>query len=237
MTDAITIVLVRPHNSGNLGAVARVMKNFALTRLALVEPQLTIDQECRNWACGADDLLDSAEIHQSLPAAIAGARLVVGTTGRRRTLTPEAIALTELAATAARRGGPLAVVFGPERTGLTSEELACCQLVVNIPTNPEFASLNLAQAVALAVWELRRQADAPVAVAAEPERAEAGQREEMFKQAEEALLAIDFLKTDKTLGPMMSLRRILDRREPTPEDVRFLRGIFRQILNLAKRKS
>lgn len=240
MSGAVTFVLVRPRNPGNLGAVARVMKNFGFSRLALVDPQTEISNESREWACGADDVLHRAKLFSDLASAIARAKFVIGASGRRRTLAPPRLDLPKLTTAIQEREGPVALVFGPERTGLTSEELALCHAFINIPTNSRFPSLNLAQAVVLIAWELRRSnalGEARKSAQKEkPRRATAGQCEAMLKQAEQALLAIDFLKPDKTLGPMLTLRAILDRAELSTDDVRFLRGIFRQINNLARRK-
>ena len=243
-----TIVLVRPRNPGNLGAVARVMKNLGLKRLALVDPQTELSEEADAWACGAEDLLRRACCFPDLPAAVKRCGFVIGSTGRGRSFTPPQIFLEELAdsvrqradSSAGESAGATALVFGPERTGLTSEELAFCHVALRIPTKRNFASLNLAQAVALVAWELSK-ASRSVQIADRPKsvvrkRAAHGQLEAMFAQAEEALLAADFLKEGKPLGPMITLRQLIDRATPSPEDVRFLRGVFRQINNLAKRK-
>ena len=238
MRHSIQFVLVRPRNPGNIGAIARVMKNLNFNRLALVSPETELGKEARNWACGADDVLDSAQIFESLSDAVARSRFVVGTTARRRTRTPAAIPLDRFAETTAQRAGPVSLVFGPERTGLTAEELGLCHAAVHIPTKSDFRSLNLVQAVALLAWELRRPGEKGLKIPVDrgkDRRATAGQLERMFAQAEESLLNIDFLRPGQTLGSMITLRAILDRAVLTPQDVRFLRGIFRQINNLANR--
>ena len=154
--DNIRVVLVEPQHSGNIGAVARAMKNMALSRLVLVNPADHLAMEARMMAMHALDILQQAQVVDTLTQAIADAGYVVGTTrrlGRSRQAqqTSRSIAplLLELAAS-----NPVALVFGREDSGLTNDELARCHELITIPAHPTFGSLNLAQAVLLVCYEL-----------------------------------------------------------------------------------
>lgn len=153
--DAIRVVLVEPTGPRNVGAAARAIKNFGLTRLVLVNPPPIDHPECLEMGTNAHDVLRRARVVKSLDDAVLGAGLVVGTTARGRhrlpTRTP-AEAAGAIAAAAA--GAEVAILFGRERTGLTSRELARCQLVLSIRTGDEHASLNVAQAVLLVAYEI-----------------------------------------------------------------------------------
>lgn len=154
----IRCVLVGTTHTGNLGAAARAMKTMGLTHLELVKPRLPPDAEALARASGADDLLERAGVHEDLSGALAGCRLVIGASARLRSLPwpllePPAAARLLLAEATA---GDVALVFGRESSGLANEELACCHYLVHIPTDPEFSSLNLAAAVQVLAYEIRR---------------------------------------------------------------------------------
>src|SRR3990170_170722 len=163
--DRVDIVLVRPSRAANVAAAARALKNMGLGSLVIVSPPPDLDRpEARALAYGAWDLLDSARTLPDLRSAVAGCTLVAATSardeGRAATRSPREFA-AEAAALAA--GGRVAVVFGPEATGLLNEELALCQMRIRVPTHAAQPSLNLAQAVLLIAYELRLSAplDAP----------------------------------------------------------------------------
>jgi TrmH family RNA methyltransferase len=155
--DAVRIVMVEPSGPRNVGATARAIKNFGITRLVLVNPPPVDHPECLEMGTNAHDVLKAARVVASLDEAVLGASLVVGTTARARhrlqTRTPEEAAG---AITAAASEGEVAILFGRERTGLTSRELARCQLVLSIRTGDDHASLNVAQAVLIVAYELFR---------------------------------------------------------------------------------
>src|SRR5262245_27675676 len=151
----VDIVLVRPSRPANVAAACRAMKNMGLRSLRLVEPPPGLDRpEARALAYGAWDVLDAALVFADLRGAVADAGLVAGTSGR--TGAP-AFEPREFAAEAATRAasGRVAVVFGPEASGLTNDELARCHLVIHIPTDVAQSSLNLAQAVLIVAYEIR----------------------------------------------------------------------------------
>ena len=152
-----TVVLVRTQEEGNIGATARAMANMGLSRLVLVDPVARIGRVARAFAVGARDILARAEIVPDLAAALAPHRRVVGTTSARaRELPVPVVAPRELPGILAADPPdlPTALVFGPEASGLTNDELALCGLLVRIPCAPEQPTLNLAQAVLLVAWEL-----------------------------------------------------------------------------------
>src|SRR6186997_169137 len=148
---AIRIVLVEPSHPGNIGAVARAMKNMALAELVLVRPKAFPHAEASARASGADDLLGSARVVDSVVEAVADCGFVAATTSRPRDQNFRALDLHEAAHNifAKSEFAPAAVLFGAERTGLTNEELALAHLLIRIPANPEYPSLNLAMAVQL----------------------------------------------------------------------------------------
>jgi tRNA (cytidine32/uridine32-2'-O)-methyltransferase len=225
---SVDVVLVRPSRAANVAAACRAMKNMGLRGLWLVgvEPGF-VGGEARNLAYGAWDVLDGARRAGRLEEATAGATFVAGTSGRSDgpSLTPR-----ELAAQAAGRaaGGRLAVVFGPEATGLTNEELALCHAQVHIPSDPAHPSLNLAQAVLVVAYELRLALTGSTAPP-EEERATAGELEAMLGELREGLLAIGYLSRENPGAILAELRRLAARAAPTTREVTLLRGLARQL--------
>jgi tRNA (cytidine32/uridine32-2'-O)-methyltransferase len=153
--ENIRIVLVEPKVPGNVGAAARAMKNMGLSRLVLVRPWFHGHPQARYMAHCSEDVLDRAEVFDSLADAVADSVLVAGTTRRRRSSTPytnprtAAQAILESAVS-----GPVSILFGREDRGLLNEELKLCQLLIDIPTSPAQPSLNLSQAVMVIAYEL-----------------------------------------------------------------------------------
>lgn len=224
-------MLVRPSRAANVAAAARALKNMGLGSLVLVSPPRGIDHaDARSLAYGAWDLLDSARLAPDLRAAVAGCTLVAATSardeGRAATRTPREFA-AEAAGLAA--GGRIAVVFGPEATGLLNEELALCQMRIRVPTHSAQPSLNLAQAVLLVAYELRLAALPPPKGDEGVPRAAAGVVEEALDELRDALLAIHYLNPDNPQAILAELRALLLRASVTPREVSLLRGIARQI--------
>jgi TrmH family RNA methyltransferase len=225
----VDIVLVRPSRAANVAAACRAMKNMGLSRLHLVEPPTTLrDAKARALAYGAWDVLDGASLVPTLRAAVEGNTFVVGTSGRPA---PEAWSPRRLAAEIPLRaaGGSAAIVFGPEATGLTNEELALCHARVHIPTAAEHSSLNLAQAVLLLGYEIflashvHREDPGPRALAT------AGEIEAALDSLREGLLGIGFLNRDSPGALLAEIRRWVARSAPTPREVTLFRGVARQI--------
>lgn len=227
---AIRIVLVDPNHPGNIGAAARAMKNMGLTELHLVRPKLFPHADATARASGADDVLDAARVHEEFEGAIAACGLVVGTSARQRHLPWDLVEPRECAARIAQAAkvGDVAIVFGSERIGLTNTELARCNLLVTIPTDVQYSSLNLGMAVQVIAYELwlalRPEAppppprDVPLATAEEMSR--------LYQHIEQVLEEIDF--RDRTGGGhlMARIRRLFNRAQLDQNEMNILRGIL-----------
>jgi TrmH family RNA methyltransferase len=185
--------------------------------------------EARNLAYGAWDILDSVRFFPGLGEAVADATLVAGTSGRED---PAAWSPRRLASEGPVRaaGGRTAIVFGPESSGLTAEELARCHVRVRIAADPEQPSLNLAQAVLILAYEIRLsdegegEGEAPA-----PARAASGELEAALSELEEGLVGIGYLNPDNPGKVLAELRQLLARAGPTPREATLLRGLARQI--------
>src|SRR5579871_3650264 len=162
-SPGIRIVLVAPSHPGNIGAVARAMKNMALHQLVLVRPKLFPHAEASARASGADDILARARVVATLAEALEGCGFVGATTARDRDQNFRVLDVRDAAAklVAEARRAPAAVLFGAERTGLTNEELDAAHALIRIPANHEYLSLNLAMAVQLVTYELYRAGAGP----------------------------------------------------------------------------
>jgi tRNA/rRNA methyltransferase len=227
--DQLTVVLVETQSAGNIGSVARAMKNLGLSRLMLVNPQTALTDEARHLACGADDVLENAQRAETLPTALASFHLSVGTSSRLVDWIPTVLLPSELAHRLAESptDQQVALVFGPERTGLTNEHLQHCQWLTTIPTAPEFDSMNLAHAVAIVAYEIRnRFATRPVGRALQ--RANLEQVEDFANGLHRCLDEIGFLNQQNPQQVMFTLRQMLSRACLEERDVSILRGILRQ---------
>lgn len=230
MNSQIRIVLVETSHPGNIGAVARAMKNMCLQTLYLVRPKQFPHAEATARASGADDILDSAVVVDSLQQALADCQLVYGASARLRSLpwplsTPRECAAKVVESSAS---GNVALVFGRERTGLTNEELALCQSLVHIPTNPDYASLNVAAAVQIMAYEVllagEQAGNRPMQ---DPDSRLATQHEieGMFQHLQETLIDIDFLDPTNPRQLMRRLRRLFNRVQLEDTEVNIIRGI------------
>ena len=231
--DKTTLVLVEPKYSGNLGAVARAMKNMGFSRLSLVAPRAEINDEARWMAVGADDILDAARRYDTLADALAGAPLVVGTTSRlgrwQMYSIPPAEMVQILSGCWARRD--LALVFGPEDRGLRRSEVGRCQWIVTIPTDPGWPSINISHAVMVLCYELRRAVGEE---GASDERAEVGEVEDLLAHTERTLSSIGFLIPDDPRRMMLKVQRVVGRADLTDREVRSLHALLRHIEGLVR---
>jgi tRNA/rRNA methyltransferase len=227
----VRIVLVRPRGAANVGAAARAMKNCGLAALALVRPAMPRLGAAERMAVHARDLIRGARRAPSLAAAVADCGLVVGTTcrsGGYRAGVEDLDALAPLIAAHAA-AGPVAVVFGPEDHGLSNADLRHCQRLCAIATSGAYASLNLAQAVLLVCWELRRAVRGGGAAAPPADLAPAGEVAALLDHLQGALLRIGYLNPQNPEHIMLALRGLLGRAGLTGHEVRLLRGLARQI--------
>lgn len=229
MKPALAVILVRPSEEGNVGAVARAMANFGLTRLVLVEPATAIGERGRSRAVGAVDILDRIERHSSLTEAIASFQRVIGTSSHRQRLAKTQVVDSRDLAEALRGQEILdtALVFGPERSGLTVEELARCGIVARIATSKTQPTLNLAQAVLLISYELfgdrssERQDTSP--------EASAGELAELMDHADRVLHQAGFARDSTYPGVVRDLRRLAARSRLTAREVQIFRGLCRRL--------
>jgi tRNA/rRNA methyltransferase len=229
------IVLVRPQFAANIGAAARVLRNMGASELVLVSPVADpTDPEARRLATHGGEVLDRCRIVGDLGEAVADCVFVAGTSARTGGLmrrqsvgTPEDV-LARLAE--AMTVGPSALVFGPESDGLTTVEASRCHFLIHIPADPAYPVLNLAQAVAVCLYELRRQWQRRTAPPT-PQEAPAAfaEQERMFAHLREALEQIHFLWDDKADALMHALRHLIGRAGPTTMEVGVLLGLARQI--------
>lgn len=232
--DRIRFVLVGTSHAGNIGGCARAMKTMGLRRLVLVAPLQFPDPEATARAVGAEDILNDAVVCADLDEALADCQLVIGTSARDRRIPWPQLAPDEAAERLINGGDDrqVAVLFGRERTGLTNEELDRCQLLVNIPTNPDFSSLNLAAAVQVMAYEVRRAflrgRDAPkgrVDRLGEP-LATAADIQRFYEHLETVLTETGFLDPANPRLLMRRLVRLFNRVEMTVNEVNILRGIL-----------
>ena len=242
----LRIVLVGTQHPGNIGSAARAMKTMGLSNLVLVAPEKAPDRDTHAMAAGADDLVEAAPVFDSLVEAVADCRWVLGCTARSRRVQLEELHPREAArrAMAATASGPVALVFGRERTGLNNEELQLCHAAVHIPSDPAFSSLNLAAAVQVLSYELRcallddATADAPTAaVRTAPPMEGAASHAELegfFAQLGDALEQIDFHKGRAPESAMRKLRRLYLRANLDSADVRLLRGVLADTQRMAR---
>jgi tRNA/rRNA methyltransferase len=240
----IRIVLVEPAGALNVGSIARVMKNFGLRHLVLVNPACDPQgAEARQMAVHAADILEAAQQVTSLPEALQGCQRAIATTARPRTLEtvleqPES-ALPWLLETDSSQTATGALIFGPEERGLSNAELNYAQRFVQIPSSPEYPSLNLAQAVAVCVYVLC-QATHPSSVtssqpitltteAQSPNLASLDVLEGYYQHLESVLLNIGYLYPHTASSRMEKFRRLFNRAFLSAEDVAMLRGILSQV--------
>jgi len=227
----VRVVLINTTHPGNIGAAARAMKVMGLKGLHLVTPKMFPHAEATARASGADELLQTATLHASLDSALEGCGLVLGTSARLRSLT-----MPQLDARAAARQAlseasrhDVALLFGRESYGLTNKEMQRCHALVQIPSNPEYSSLNLAQAVQILAYELRmaaRGGDRQVPDTPGWEPVDGLQMERFYQHLEQTLLDIRFLNPAQPKKLMMRLRRLFNRARPDQNEINILRGIL-----------
>jgi len=225
--DNVRVILSHTSHPGNIGAAARAMKTMGLSRLYLINPRHFPDVQATAMAASADDVLAKAVVCSSLEEALQGVVFVVGMSARVRDISQEVLAPREAMPLVAQQSSqPVALLFGAETSGLTNDELARCQLMVRIPVNPEYTSLNLASAVQLIAYELRLAAGQGECGAPEVVPASAEHVEGYFKQLEETLTEIEFLHGQHSTKLMHKLRRLYARARLELEEVNILRGIL-----------
>jgi tRNA/rRNA methyltransferase len=227
----VRIILVEPAGALNIGSVARVMKNMGLEELVLVAPHCEhLGKDARQMAVHGGDVLEKAQVVDNLPEALRGCQRAIATTSKARTLStplePPQLALPWLLG----KDITSSLIFGPEDRGLNNEELNYAQRFVCIPANSEYPSLNLAQAVAVCVYELYQAAQEPEIKLQNPEPnlAPLDALESYYQHLESVLLKISYLYPHTTKARMAKFRQIYNRANLTKEELALLRGILSQ---------
>lgn len=220
-------VLSHPSHPGNIGAAARAIKTMGFERLELVAPKRFPDPQATALASGAEDVLTGAGVHQSLSDALKGATLVAGLSARRRDLSHRQFDAREAARLLTSEEAPV-LVFGNEMSGLSNRELELCQMLVTIPANPAYASLNLAAAVQVLAYEMRMAAVQPASsVPTEAQYARHEDIEQFYAHLEQVMIETGFLDPARPKRLMPRLRRLFSRTRLEHEEVNILRGVLR----------
>ena len=247
--DRVRFVLVETSRPGNIGATARAMKTMGFHDLVLVKPRyehVLMHEEAVAFASGAQDVLQQARVVNSLDEAIADCNVVAGLSARLREFSPPLMQPREFAAsisasmaastaalTAEESTLQAALVFGNERFGLSNEQVERCNVLLHVPTNPDYSSLNLAQAVQIMAYECRMatvsSTQMPSGIGFQGELAKAEQIEGLFMHLEQALIDIAFLDPAHPKKLMSRLRRLFSRSALETEEVNILRGIAQHI--------
>ena len=232
------VILVEPQLGENIGAAARAMANFGLSRLRLVTPrQSWPNAKARVMAAGADRILEAAELYDSLEAAIADCSLVFATTARAHDQAKPVVGAGEAAALMAPRvatGETVAVAFGRERNGLENDEVALADHIITLPVNPAFASLNLAQAVVIVAYEWFKLVTGGKLPFGMPEKSAPARKQQLsafFASLERELEKVEFFRPpDKRETMQINLRNIFTRMAPTQQDIQTLHGVIMAIV-------
>ena len=230
MLSNIRIVLINTFHPGNVGAIARAMKNMGLSNLYLVDPNDYPSEEATSRAAGAVDLLENATIVSTLEEAIADCSLVVGTSARHRTFQLPLMNARECATTVVQEANQqaVAIVFGREKTGLLNDEIAQCHRQVYIDANDEYPVLNISQAVQIVAYEIL------MATKDKPQNQDVAQKEYplkkdmdlFFNHLEETLYDLNFIIRNHPGKVVDKLQRFFNRSRPEKQELGILRGIL-----------
>ncbi len=231
------VILVEPQLGENIGAAARAMANFGLSRLRLVKPkQAWPNEKARVMAAGADRILDAAELYDSLTAAIADCGFVFAATARAHDQAKPVVGAAEAAALMAPRvaaGETVALVFGRERNGLENDEVGLADSILTLPVNPAFASLNLAQAVVVVAYEWFKLQSGEKLPFTMPEKSAPAPKRQLvafFASLERELEQVEFFRPPGKRATMqINLRNIFTRMQPTRQDIQTLHGVIMAI--------
>ena len=232
--DKVRIVMVNTTEPGNIGAAARAMKNMSLKRLFLVNPSNYPSAVATARASGADDVLASAVICHSLEEALLGTHLVIGASARQRNIKWKQLDVidtcSEIQASIAKSNQEVAVVFGTENSGLTNEELDLCSILMTIPGNPEYFSLNVASAIQVFAYQNYVSNVEGGFDNSGGELANFDDLDSFYKHLEQTLKHIDYFDKKKPKSLLMRrLRRLFGRSHPEKEEIAILRGILNKI--------
>ncbi len=237
--DNISIVMINTTHPGNIGAAARALKNMGLGKLVLVDPKEYPTAKAQWRAAGATDVLEQAEVVNTLDEAIADCGLVIGTSARERRIPWPLLTPRECGdrVSAESNEHKVAILFGREDRGLTNEELQKCHYHVHIPANPEYSALNIAAAIQVIVYEIRMSALAPDNGEAlrftdwdvAPAKIEA--LDHYYEHLEATLADLKFLDPDNPRQTVTRMRRLFNRVRMDEMEINILRGMLTSIQN------
>jgi len=236
MLSNFKIVLVETSHPGNIGGVARAMKNMTMNELCLVQPKHFPSADATSRAAGSDDILSKARIYESLKDAVSDCQIVLGASARDRTISWPELSAREAAEkfvcpAVKESDDKIALVFGRENSGLKNHELDLCHYLLRIPCNPDYSSLNLAAAVQVVCYELYvasgQRTESTIGDKNSVAPATMDQMEMFYDHMQETLADIGFLHVDKSQSIMRRLRRIFNRISLDTKEVDILRGILR----------
>jgi len=234
LLNSVKVVLVGTTHPGNIGATARAMKNMGILDLALVEPKEFPSDVATFRSKAAKDILEKASVHTSLEEAISECELVVGTSARGRTVPWPVLNPREAAEEMHKSSlnGKVAIVFGREDRGLTNEELGLCNFHVHIPSDPEYSSLNLSQAVQILAYEIRLSYLQDRHVNEEywdVELANNEQTERLINHMDELMQEVDFYDVENPRKLLVRVRRFFKRSKIDVMEANIFRGLFATI--------
>ena len=234
LLNSVKVVLVGTTHPGNIGATARAMKNMGILDLALVEPKEFPSDVATFRSKAAKDILEKASVHKSLAEAISECELVVGTSARERTVPWPVLNPREAAKEMHKssRNGKVAIVFGREDRGLTNEELGLCNFHVHIPSDPEYSSLNLSQAVQILAYEIRLSYLQDQNVNKDywdVELANNEQTERLINHMDELMQEVDFYDVENPRKLLVRVRRFFKRSKIDVMEANIFRGLFATI--------
>tara|TARA_Y100000768_G_C23937715_1_gene663390 strand:+ start:683 stop:1438 length:756 start_codon:yes stop_codon:yes gene_type:complete len=234
LLNSVKVVLVGTTHPGNIGATARAMKNMGILDLALVEPKEFPSDVATFRSKAAKDILEKASVHRSLAEAISECQLVVGTSARGRTVPWPVLNPRGAAAEMHKssRNGKVAIVFGREDRGLTNEELGLCNFHVHIPSDPEYSSLNLSQAVQILAYEIRLSYLQDQDINKEywdVDLANNEQTEMLINHMDELMQQVDFYDVENPRKLLVRVRRFFKRSKIDVMEANIFRGLFAAI--------
>ncbi|AEG02273.1 RNA methyltransferase [Methylomonas methanica] len=231
MLSNFKVVLVETSHPGNIGAVARAMKNMGMDQLRLVSPKLFPHADATARASGADDVLRTATEYSSLQDAIADCRIILGSSARDRTISWPSVTAREAAARWQGCTENVALVFGRENSGLKNHELDLCHYLLRIPCDPDYSSLNLAAAVQVVCYELfvasGQEYPSTIGDQGDEPLATAEQMEGFYQHLQQTMADIGFLHPERSKSIMRRLRRLFNRTQLDTKELDILRGILR----------
>ena len=233
LLNSVRVVLVGTTHPGNIGATARAMKNMGIVNLALVKPKDFPSNEAIYRSKAAKDVLESAQIYENLENAVSDCELVIGTSARGRTVPWPVLSPKEAADRVAvhSENNKVAIVFGREDRGLTNQELGLCNLHVHIPTDPEYSSLNLAQAVQILVYEIRVSIlkDQEYEEYWDVDLATNEQTERLIDHMDELMKEVEFYDVHNPRKLLLRVRRFFKRSRIDVMEANIFRGLFAAI--------